>query len=142
MLHQFLNSAIEDLKSLVEISKLDINDIKEANHEVIFSRLETKNNTLLSFEHNKDLAHKEMINVMNENPSKEIKELFDQKAEVLIEEMSKQLQILRDLNKNYAKSVIAVYEFYNSLLENIIPSQRDGYSNKSYSKIDVLRIEA
>lgn len=142
MLHKFLSDAVSDLEYLIEISNLDIKDIKEANHEAIFSRLESKNNTIFSFEKNKDLARDEMLKLSKENPSKNIEELLDSKTITLIDTMRDGLKTLRDLNRNYAKSVVAVYEFYNSLLESIMPSQRDGYSNKSYSKVDLLHIEA
>lgn len=142
MLHKFLSDAVSDLEYLIEISNLDIKDIKEANHEAIFSRLESKNNTIFSFEKNKDLARDEMLKLSKENPSKNIEELLDSQTITLIDTMRDGLKTLRDLNRNYAKSVVAVYEFYNSLLESIMPSQRDGYSNKSYSKVDLLHIEA
>lgn len=142
MLHKFLSDAVSDLEYLIEISNLDIKDIKEANHEAIFSRLESKNSTIFSFEKNKDLARDEMLKLSKENPSKNIEELLDSQTITLIDTMRDDLKILRDLNRNYAKSVVAVYEFYNSLLESIMPSQRDGYSNKSYSKVDLLHIEA
>ncbi|RAX54373.1 hypothetical protein CCY99_03180 [Helicobacter sp. 16-1353] len=142
MLHKFLSDAVSDLEYLINISNLDINDIKEANHEAIFSRLESKNKTIFSFEHNKNLAKDEMLRLAKENPNKNIEELLDSNTAILIDKMRNNLKILRDLNKHYAKSVVAVYEFYNSLLESIVPSQRDGYSNKSYSKVDLLHIEA
>lgn len=142
MLHKFLSDAVSDLEYLIEISNLDIKDIKEANHEAIFSRLESKNSTIFSFEKNKDLARDEMLKLSKENPSKNIEELLDSQTITLIDTMRDGLKTLRDLNRNYAKSVVAVYEFYNSLLESIMPSQRDGYSNKSYSKVDLLHIEA
>lgn len=142
MLHKFLSDAVSDLEYLIEISNLDIKDIKEANHEAIFSRLESKNSTIFSFEKNKDLARDEMLKLSKENPSKNIEELLDSQTITLIDTMRDDLKTLRDLNRNYAKSVVAVYEFYNSLLESIMPSQRDGYSNKSYSKVDLLHIEA
>lgn len=142
MLVKFLSDAVYNLEELIRISNLDMQDIKEANHDAIFQRLESKNNAIMMFDRNKDLAHDAMLKLSKENPNKNIEELLDSEVVVLIDRMREGLKTLRELNKNYARSVIAVYEFYNSLLESIIPSQRDGYSNKVYSKVDLLHIEA
>ncbi|RDU58139.1 hypothetical protein [Helicobacter sp. MIT 99-5507] len=142
MLIKFLSDAISNLEELIKISNLDMQDIKEANHDAIFQRLESKNNAILMFDRNKDLARDAMLKLSKENPNKSIEEILNPEALMLIDKMRDGLKTLREINKNYAKSVVAVYEFYNSLLENIIPSQRDGYSNKLYSKVDLLRIEA
>ena len=142
MLIKFLSDAISNLEELIKISNLDMQDIKEANHDAIFQRLESKNNAILMFDRNKDLARDAMLKLSKENPNKSIEEILNPEALMLIDKMRDGLKTLREINKNYAKSVVAIYEFYNSLLENIIPSQRDGYSNKLYSKVDLLRIEA
>lgn len=142
ILHKFLNDAVCDLQSLIDINNLDLQDIKEANHDAIFSRLESKNNLIVSFENNKHNADNEMIKLTKRFPNKSIEELLDDRAMELIDLMRTNLKTLRELNKNYAKSVVAVYEFYNSLVESILPSEKVGYSNKSFSKVDLVNIEA
>ncbi|RDU65082.1 hypothetical protein [Helicobacter sp. MIT 14-3879] len=142
MLHQSLNNAVCNLKSLIELNLLDIDDIKEARHEQIFNRLETKNNLIDSFKKNKSLADSEMRKLVNRFPNKKIEELLDDNAMKLIDDMRVNLKTLKELNKNYAKSVLAVYEFYNSLIESIIPSQKVGYLDKVHSKADLMSIEA
>lgn len=136
MLHTFLQNAVNDLKSLIEINLLDIADIKVANHEAIFSRLEGKNNLIESFKSNKSNADIEMQKLLKAHPNKGIESLLDAEAMAIIDEMRTNLTHLRDLNKHYAKSVIAVSEFYNSLINAMIPSQKVGYSNKSFAKVD------
>lgn len=136
MLHIFLQNAVANLKSLIEISNLDMQDIRVANHEAIFSRLESKNNLVESFKTNKSSADSEMQKMLQSHPNKGITELLDENAMIIIDEMRVKLQELRDLNKHYAKSVIAVSEFYNSLINTMIPSQKVGYSNKSFAKVD------
>lgn len=127
---------------MINISKLDIEDIKVANHDAIFARLESKNNLIAEFETNKNLAHEQMVALAKKYPNKNIADLLDDNTNELIDKMREQLKILRELNDGYSKSVVAVYEFYNSLIESIIPSERVGYSNKSYSKVDLLHIDA
>lgn len=142
MLHTFLQNAVNDLQSLIEINKLDMQDIKEANHEAIFSRLESKNNFIDSFKNNKSLADNEMQKMMKTYPNKSIEELLDEKAMGIIDEMRFSLKELRKLNKSYARAVIAVSEFYASLVNAIVPSQKVGYGNDSYASVDFIRCEA
>lgn len=142
MLNKFLSNSVCSLESLINISKLDIEDIKVANHDAIFARLESKNNLIAEFETNKNLAHEQMVALAKKYPNKNIADLLDDNTNELIDKMREQLKILRELNDGYSKSVVAVYEFYNSLIESIIPSERVGYSNKSYSKVDLLHIDA
>lgn len=142
MLQGFLSEAVAHLERLIELTKQDIEDIKLANHEAIFARLDTKNATLESFEKAKDSARDEMLRISQQNPNKNIGEMLDSQTAMLIDAMREGLKTLREVNRQYARSVAAVYEFYNSLVESIIPSQRNGYSKASYSTIDVLHIEA
>lgn len=136
MLHTFLQNAVDNLKSLIEISLQDIADIKEARHDAIFARLESKNSLVDSFKTNKSSADSEMQKMLQSHPNKGIAELLDENAMIIIDEMRVKLQELRDLNRHYAKSVIAVSEFYSSLVNAMIPSQKVGYSNKSFAKVD------
>lgn len=142
MLNKFLYESTDSLRSLINITQLDMDDIKKANHDLIFERINTRNKYIESFEKNKNLAHEEMVKIAKANPNKNIGELLDEESRTLIDEMRDSLKILKELNENYSKSVFAVYEFYNSLIENIIPSEKIGYSNKTYSKIDLLRVDA
>ena len=142
MLHTFLSNATQNLQSLIDISILDMQDIREANHEAIFARLESKNALIDSFKSNKSNADAEMQKLLKAHPNKKIEELLDEKAMNIIDEMRTNLVKLRTLNKNYARSVIAVREFYDSLVNSMIPSQKVGYSNKSFAKVDFVNVRA
>lgn len=100
MLHTFLSNATQDLQTLIDISILDMNDIKEANHEAIFARLETKNALIDSFKSNKSNADAEMQKLIKTHPNNKIEELLDEKAMAIIDEMRLNLMKLRTLNKN------------------------------------------
>lgn len=142
MLHTFLQNAVSDLKSLIEINKLDMQDIKKANHEAIFSRLESKNNLIDSFKNYKSLADLEMQKMLKNHQNKSIEELLDARAMDIIDDMRSSLQELRKLNKSYARCVIAVSEFYGSLINAMMPHQKTGYNNNSYANVDFVRYEA
>ncbi|MGX3010603.1 hypothetical protein ACWIUD_03425 [Helicobacter sp. 23-1044] len=143
MLHSYLQNAVSDLVALIEISILDMEDIKKAKHEAIFSRLDAKNNLIESFKINKSKADSAMREMMAKHPNKGIDELLDENAMKIIDEMRTSLKELRVLNKAYAKSVIAVSEFYNSLVGAIMPNQvGQKYGNISANHADFIRCEA
>ena len=50
-----LESAIEDIDALVALTKFDIEDIKEAQHDKLSDRLQEKESLISSFEHKKTL---------------------------------------------------------------------------------------
>jgi hypothetical protein len=57
----------------------------------------------------------------------------------LLDQFKEKLFELKELNKNYARQVLSVGEFYNSLLEELIPTEMDGY-NKVASSASSLKV--
>lgn len=130
MLHTYLNGVNDDLKQLIEYTKQDIEDIQVANNEAIFSRTPIKDNLVKDFEMKKSLLHQEMLLLRDKNPQKQLADLLDEQANLLLDSMREQLKELKKLNGYYAKSVFAVSEFYNSLMQQIIPHENCGYDKE------------
>lgn len=141
MLYKYLNGAISDLNELIRLTESDIADIQVANNEAIFSRTDQKNQLVKEFETKKSLLHQEMVALRNKNPQKPLEELLDTQASDLLDEMRNRLEKLKELNTNYARSVFAVSEFYNSLIQRLIPHESDGYGHQK-SKSHLLKIQA
>lgn len=129
MLHTYINGAISDLKTLIELTKLDNADIQIANHQAIFDRIQQKDELVKEFETKKSLLHREMLILCDKNPHKTLKEILDEKASNLLDDMRNTLEELKILNTNYARSAFAVSEFYNSLIQRVIPHENDGYEH-------------
>lgn len=129
MLYTYLNGAISDLNELIKLTELDSRDIQVANHELIFSRITQKDILVKEFETKKSLLHQEMILLRNKNPQKPLEDLLDRRASALLDEMRDKLEELKALNSNYARCVFAVAEFYNSLIQRVVPHERDGYEH-------------
>ncbi|CUU40547.1 MULTISPECIES: hypothetical protein [Helicobacter] len=141
MLHTYINGAIADLKAIIELTQLDNTDIQSANHEAIFGRLDKKDTLVKAFEEKKSLIHQEMLLLCNKNPNKSLKDLLDDETSDLLDSMRGALSELKILNANYARSVFAVAEFYNSLMKRIVPHESNGYGD-ACAQSHLLKIQA
>ncbi len=142
MLTNNLKDAIQEIDNLIALTKSDIEDIKQANHDSLFKKAKVKGELINSFENKKFLVDKEILKIVNENQdsTKTLEEILPIDVKGLIEELKVKLQSLKDLNKHYARLVLGVTEFYNSLLEKVIPTEMQGY-NKVVSSSSYLQIK-
>ena len=142
MLHHYLKGAVADIKQLIELTLLDISDIKEANHEKIFNRNLEKQPLIVSFENKKNMAQQEILALKAQNPDSDLDTLLDDEASSLLGEMKQGLQDLKEVNSNYARMVFAVSEFYSSLMQRIFPHEITGYGAPQRMQSTFLKIEA
>jgi glutamyl-tRNA reductase len=144
MLVHYLNLAIESLQSLIDVTKSDIDDIKQAKHEKLFARLKSKEEILGSFEKYKNHIDSEIVSMAAANPSLDLRELLGDKQQELLEDMREKLIQLKSTNRHYAKLVIAVSSFYSSLLDQMLPKeeQKAGYEGLMQRRTSILEIKA
>ncbi len=128
MLTHHLQSALEDLKDLIKITKSDIEDIKKAQHDPQFERLSIKDEKLKSFESKKAMIDHEISSLMTQNPNAELPNLLNDEQHQLLDELKIQLSELREVNKEYAKLVVIVSNLYNDFLEQIVPTEMQVYN--------------
>lgn len=140
MLQHYLQNAVKDLQSLIEITQSDIDDIKQAKHDVLFSRVKTKEELISSFENKKALIDNEIAKLARENSGKSLEELLPEPVRNLLDDMKSSLSELKKLNKHYARMVLAVSEFYNSLLERLVPTESNGYEGKKRAASSFLKV--
>jgi len=143
MLHYYLESAISDLRSLLEVTNQDIADIKEASHEKVFSRAKIKEELISSFENKKAIIDNEISKLIDKNQNRSLEELLGDKEQLLLEDLKGLLSELKERNKHFARLVLAVSEFYNSLLERIVPTdQHLGYDKQKRRSSSFLQVKA
>ncbi len=144
MLVHYLNLAIDSLQSLIDTTKSDIEDIKQAKHEKLFGKLKGKEEIMLSFEKYKTHIDSEIVSMASENPSLDLKDLLSDIQRDLLEEMRDKLGELKSVNRHYAKLVAAVSSFYNSLIEQLLPGdeQKSGYDGIAQRRTGMLEIKA
>ena len=142
MLSYQLQSAIKDLESLISLSREDIADIKEANHNPQFDRLAIKEEKIKNFEHKKAMLDREISKLMTQHPARPLSELLDNEQHQQLDSLKEHLSQLREVNQQYAKMVLSVGSFYNTLLERVVPTQMEGYQKIASAESSFLEVRA
>ncbi len=140
MLSHHLNGALKDLRDLIEMTELDIADIKEAKNDPQFERLSLKDEKLKSFESKKAMIDYEISALMSTHPEKDLPQLLNEEQHQSLSELKVELSNLRTVNKRYAKFVLAVSSLYNSFLEKLVPTEMHGYQRVASRDSSILEI--
>jgi hypothetical protein len=141
MLTHYLQQANEILSNLIETTRNDIEDIKGAKHDNIFSRTKTKEELVKSFENHKSLIDNEIAKMAQASQGASLDTILDDNQQALLDEMREQLKDLQKENKHFATMVIAVSEFYSSLINRLIPTEQVGYDNHKAKRASYLHIK-
>jgi len=142
MLSHHLQGALKDLRELIEITESDINDIKEAKHETQFSRLSLKEEKISSFETKKSMIDYEISQLIASHPNTELPSLLTSQQHQLLDELKIELANLHEVNKRYAKMVLAVSNLYNTFLEKLVPTEMQGYEKVAARRPSFLEVRA
>lgn len=141
MLNQSLQNIVHTIQKLIEMTKLDIQSLSQAENESIFQRLPIKEALLKEFERQKTLIDSQMLELKKQHPNQEFSEVLGQEILDLLDQFKQSLQELKELNHGYARSVYAVGEFYTSLLRKIVPHENLGYGGYSKPQQSFLTIQ-
>ncbi len=142
MLSHYLTISIEDIENLIELTSKDILDIKEAKHDDIFKRTKIKSDLVKSFENKKSMLDNELIKLVKSSDNKPLEEILDNSQQQMLEDMKDRLLTLKQKNKEYARFVVTVSEFYNNLLDSVFPRDMDGYQKVNHKPASLLKVRA
>ena len=98
LLHEHLENAISKLHLLITFTQEDIEDIKQAKHDSIFSRNNDKVCIIKEFEIAKNMIDKEMLTLTQNNPHLSLTDILDEKSNLLLSNMRKTLENLKKIN--------------------------------------------
>lgn len=142
MLSHYLDKALTDLDQLINLTQTDIEDIKLAKHELIFNRSKIKEELISSFQNRKAMIDNEISKLMQSSPDRGIENLLSTEDQSKLESLKEKLFELKSYNKRYAKLVLTVSEFYNSLLERMVPTEMHGYEKVASKHRSLLEVRA
>ena len=142
MLGHYLTKALEDLEQLITMTHDDIEDIKLANHESIFSRAKLKEEFITTFQTKKTLIDSEISKLMQAYPDEALEHLLEKEQLEQLSSLKTQLNTLKEQNRRYARLVLSVSEFFNSLLEKMVPVEMHGYQKVTPKHRSILEVRA
>jgi len=142
MLTHYLHQAISDIENLIEQTHKDIADIKVAKHTEVFERAKIKNDLIHSFETKKSLLDSELMKMLKESGKTSLDDLLNVEQKELLALMKLKLSELKVCNKQYARYVVSISQFYNVLLDSIFPRDMEGYKMTTQQPASFLKIRA
>ena len=140
MLDHHLDSAIENLQSLIEMTRQDIEAIKAAKHQEMFDRIQAKERALVAFENHKTSIDTAIMRIAQAHPQDELETLLSTEAKRKLSVLKERLLQLQELNRRFAKFVVSVGEFYNTLFEKMLPVEKDGYDKKGAKIASLIEV--
>ena len=142
MLNHYLETSIKDLDYIKKLIDDDIGDIKEAKHESLFERSKVKEHAIVTFENKKAFIDNEILKISQQNAGKELQELLSQEQLELLDQLKNSLIELKEKNRYFAKLLLNVSEFYNSLYKKMLPTESDGYGPNIAKKTTLFELKA
>ncbi len=140
MLSYHLQSALGDLKDLIDITRSDVEDIKLANNNPQFERLALKEEKLKSFESKKAMIDHEISSLMTASPDTDLPQLLNEEQHNYLDQLKIELSNLREVNKEYARLVLTVSNLYNTFLERLVPTEMQGYNKVASKDPSILEV--
>lgn len=142
MLSHYLKSSISDIENLIDLTQKDILDIKEAKHEAIFNRTKIKDELIQSFVNKKSLLDNELVKFVQINDNKPLEDILNEEHKEMLNTMKEKLSCLKIKNREYARFVVSVSEFYNSMLDRVFPREMEGYHRANHKPASFIKLRA
>jgi predicted nuclease with TOPRIM domain len=142
MITKHLESAIADIDALIELTKSDIEDIKEAHHDKLSERLDEKERFINSFEQKKAALNSELLKLTQIHDGKAIDEILTVDEADTLTLFKDKLSSLKSINKDYAKFVATISEFYNSLIDKMFTLEGNGYEKNTLRPATLFMVSA
>ena len=127
MIKKLLDEAIGELDELINLTMQDIANIKEAKHSSVDESVKKKNALVRAFEDTKRALDKELLRVSKESGTTTLANVLDDEVKSKLVLMRSKLEILHKVNKEYARHVVVVKEFFDSLSKKVFGTQANEY---------------
>jgi len=141
MLKEYLNQAMGVLDELIALTDEDIKNIKEAKHSTVEESVKKKNELVKKFESVKILLDKELLRASKESRGADLTSILDDEVKLNLVSMRGKLEKLHSKNKEYARYVLMVKEFFDGLVSAMFKGQNgdNGYSKSKPSPETLLK---
>ena len=129
MIDKHLNDAISILRQIIDLTNTDIANIKVAKHNDVGPHSELKTKLLAKFEKTKKDLDNELLKLAQANPGTNLSSLLSQESKDNLATLRSTLIELKKVNFEYAKNVVVIKEFFDSLVGKMLGKS----TNSSYT---------
>lgn len=121
MLRTYLDKANEILSELINLTKEDIENIRAAKHDGVAASVDKKAKLMSEFAKAKADLDKALIE-LNSSSQKDLSELLSDEDKEKLELLKENLASLHGSNKEYAKLVLILKNFYDRMIKVMFKS--------------------
>ena len=129
MIDKHLNDAISILRQIIDLTNTDIANIKVAKHNDVGPHSELKTKLLANFANTKKDLDNELLKLAQANPGTNLSSLLSQESKDNLATLRSTLIELKKVNFEYAKNVVVIKEFFDSLVGKMLGKS----TNSSYT---------
>ena len=131
MLNKYLMDAMSILDEIIVLTCEAIKNIKEAKHSTVDESVRKKNELVKKFENAKSSLDKELVRVSKEHNSTDLASILDEDVKSNLVLMRSKLEELYAKNKEYARYVVMIKDFFDGLVSTMFKDQNsvgNGYN--------------
>ncbi|MBZ7930583.1 flagellar protein FlgN [Campylobacter molothri] len=142
MLKKHLDEVNAILEKLIALTKEDIENIKVAKHDTVAPSVEEKNKLISEFTTAKKQLDAALV-ALNNSSTKGLSELLDEEDKEKLDLLKKNLQTLHSANKEYAKFVLIIKDFFDGLVNkmfNLNDGTNNAYGDKKTTPESIFKI--
>ncbi|MGH2266938.1 flagellar protein FlgN [Campylobacter taeniopygiae] len=142
MLKKHLDEVNAILEKLITLTQEDIENIKVAKHDTVTPSVEEKNKLISEFTTAKKQLDAALV-ALNNSSTKGLSELLDEEDKEKLDLLKKNLQTLHSANKEYAKFVLIIKDFFDGLVNkmfNLNNGTNNAYGDKKTTPESIFKI--
>jgi len=137
-----LETLIADIDRLTALTYEDIALVKSAQHSRVGEHQYEKTALVNRFERNKTALNDTLQQITARYPDRGLGEILPADAQEKLELFKTKLTELHEANKIYARFVVTLNEFFNSLVSAILPMKEEGYQTGRPRPAAFLQVSA
>ncbi len=118
MIAKKLDEIIEILDKLIDLTQQDITHIKEAKHGGVMASVESKNKLIEAFYAAKKHFDDKVFELSDKGDAQKLSKILDENKEKM-NKFKEKLRLLQEKNKEYAKLVLVVKNYFDGLLRTL-----------------------
>lgn len=122
-----LDEIIAILDKLIDLTEQDITHIKEAKHDSVAQSVQSKNELIKAFGETKRQLDDELMRLSG-NGKNDLTQILSDEDKAKIGKFKKKLRTLQEKNKEYAKLVLVVKNYFDGLV-NALFDEGSGTDN-------------